>query len=286
MKILLTGSRGQVGSALVTALAPVGELSAFDRQGLDLLDLNSIGTVVKRKRPGVIVNAAAYTAVDRAESERDAAFAVNASAVRVLAEEVKRLDALLVHFSTDYVFDGEKTAAYTEEDAPNPINVYGASKLAGERAIAASGCRHLIFRTSWVYGPTGRNFLHAILAASREKPELRVVDDQRGAPTSNEAIARATAAVLAKLESGKAPSGVYHMSAAGETTWFGFAKAILETTGRKIALIPIRSEEYRTAARRPKNSLLSNSKLQRTFGIVLPDWRQGLREVSSKIGIP
>ncbi|MSQ48862.1 MAG: dTDP-4-dehydrorhamnose reductase [Betaproteobacteria bacterium] len=279
MRILLTGSKGQVGSALAQALAGLGELSALDRQGLDLLDVQSITNAIAKAKPDVIVNAAAYTAVDRAEQEEDAAFAVNSRAVDALARGAKSLDALLIHFSTDYVFDGEKPAPYMETDAPNPLSVYGRSKLAGERVIAASGCRHLIFRTSWVYGPAGRNFLHAILAAAKTKPELRVVNDQHGAPTSSAAIAGAVAQVLANLDLSRIASGLYHLSAAGETTWHGFATAILEAKGIKIPVRAIRSDEYPVAAQRPKNSRLDNAKAAATFGIALPDWREGLAGV-------
>ena len=284
MRILLTGSKGQVGSALERALAPLGEVSAFDRQGLDLLDLNSLRTRMERERPDIIVNAAGYTAVDRAEQEKDLAFAVNSRAAGELAREAKSIDALLIHFSTDYVFDGEKPAPYVETDAPNPLNVYGRSKLEGERAIAASGCRHLILRTSWVYAPGGRNFVNAILAAAKTRHELRVVNDQHGAPTSSEAIAAAVARLLADPGLPQKPGGIYHLSAAGETTWHGFAKEILSMKGLRTRITPISSAEHGAPAPRPKNSLLDNAKLRATFGIALPDWRLGLREVSSKIG--
>jgi dTDP-4-dehydrorhamnose reductase len=280
LRILLTGKSGQIGGELEERLAPAAELIAPGRAELEFLDLRSLQQELRSVRPEVIVNAAAYTAVDRAESERDAAFAVNAAAVGVLAEEAKKLGALLVHFSTDYVFDGEKTAPYGEDDVPRPVSVYGESKLAGERAVAASGCRYLIFRTSWVYSPRGRNFLRAILAAAREKKALRVVDDQRGAPTSARAIAGAVVSILMN----EIPaSGLYHMSAAGETTWHGFARAILDCTGVETPVVAITSEQYGAKARRPKNSLLDNSRLLRAFGFGLPDWREGLREVSSRI---
>jgi dTDP-4-dehydrorhamnose reductase len=283
LKILLTGSRGQVGSALVPALAPLGEVSAFDRRGLDLLDSQSIRNTIAKVKPDIIINAAAYTAVDRAEQEKDVAFEVNFQAAGELARGAESIDALLIHFSTDYVFDGEKPAPYVESDAPNPLSVYGRSKLEGERAIAASGCRHFILRTSWVYGPAGRNFLHAILAAAKTKPELRVVNDQHGAPTSSGAIAGAVAQVLANPDlSGKA-SGLYHLSAAGETTWHGFAAAILQAKGIRTPVLAIRSDEYPVAARRPKNSLLDNSKVGATFGTALPDWRQGMAAVLAAI---
>ena len=285
MRILLTGRTGQVGSALVPVLAPLGELSAFDRNGLDLLDLKSIRTAIEEARPDIIVNAAAYTAVDRAETEPEAAFAVNAAAVGILAEQAKKRGALLIHFSTDYVFDGEKPSPYVETDPPNPLNVYGRSKLEGERAVTASGCRHFIFRTSWVYAPGGRNFVRAILAAAQTKPELRVVNDQRGAPTSSGAIAAAVARILGNPDALLEPGGVYHLSAAGETTWYGFAKELLSMQGLTTPVMGISTAEYGAPARRPKNSLLDNAKLLRTFGVALADWREGLREVSSKIEI-
>ena len=283
MRILITGSKGQVGSALALALAPLGEVSAFDRQGLDLLDSQSIRNTMARVKPDVIVNAAAYTAVDRAEGEEDAAFAVNFRAVKELAREAKAIDGLLIHFSTDYVFDGEKPAPYVETDAPNPLGVYGRSKLEGERAVVATGCRHFIFRTSWVYGPTGRNFLHAILAAAKTKPELRVVNDQHGAPTSSAAIAGAVARVLARPDFSSVASGLYHLSAGGETTWHGFATAILHAKGIKTPVLAIGSDEYPVAAKRPKNSMLDNTKIGAAFGIALPDWRQGMAAVLAAI---
>ena len=285
MRILIAGCKGQVGSALVPALSPLGEVRAFDRQGLDLLDLNSIRTAVQREKPDIIVNAAAYTAVDRAEVERETAFAVNAAAVGVLAEQAKKSGALLVHFSTDYVFDGGKASPYVETDAPNPLNVYGRSKLEGERAVAASGCRHFIFRTSWVYAPGGRNFVRAILAAAQTKPELKVVNDQHGAPTSSEAIAAAVARILGKPDALQAPGGVYHLSAAGETTWYGFALELLSMKGLTTPVTGISTAEYGAPARRPKNSLLDNAKLLRTFRVALAGWREGLRALSSKIEI-
>jgi dTDP-4-dehydrorhamnose reductase len=283
LRILLTGCKGQVGSALAQVLAPLGELSAFDRQGLDLLDAASIGSTMAKVRPDIIVNAAAYTAVDRAEREGELAFAVNSRAVGELAREARAIGALLVHFSTDYVFDGEKPSPYVESDAPNPLNAYGRSKLAGERAVAASGCRHLIFRTSWVYGPAGRNFLHSILAAAQAKPELRVVDDQRGAPTSSGAIAAALGQILARRNLPETAAGIYHLSAAGETTWHGFATAILRARGLQTPVVAISSDEYPAAARRPKNSVLDNSKIGAAFGVALPDWRQSLAAVLAAI---
>ena len=276
MRILLTGRAGQLGSALERPLAALGELAAFDRQGLDL---RSIGNAIEKQKPGIIVNAAAYTAVDRAERERDAAFQVNARAVEELARQAKSLDALLVHFSTDYVFDGTKPAPYVETDAPRPLSVYGKSKLEGERALQASGCRYFVFRCSWIYAPTGRNFVNAILAAARAGRELRVVDDQRGAPTSSAAVATAVTQILSDASLRAKPSGVYHMTAAGETTWHGFAKEILANAQLNVRLTPVSSAEYGAPAPRPANSLLDNAKLRAAFGLSLPDWREGFRAV-------
>lgn len=275
MKILLTGKTGQVGWELARLLPALGEVRATERNQIDLADADSIRRAVREAKPDAIVNAAAYTAVDKAESEPELALRINGEAPGVLAAEAKRLGALLVHYSTDYVYDGEKAAAYVETDAPNPVSAYGRSKLAGERAIVASGCRHLIFRTCWVYGPRGRNFLLTILKAARERPELRVVDDQFGAPTSSAAIAAATKRAI---ERGGA-EGVYHMSAAGRTSWHGFAQAIVQGAGLATPVKAIPTKEYPTPARRPRNSLLDNSKLKKDFGIALPDWRDGLREV-------
>ena len=273
MRILLTGATGQVGWELRRTLAPLGEVKAFDRFGLDLADPPVIVATVRALQPGVIVNAAAYTAVDKAESEREAAFAVNATAPRVLAEEARRIGVFLVHYSTDYVFDGEKAGPYTEEDAPHPINAYGESKLAGEHAILKSGCRHLVLRTSWVYGPRGRNFYLTMLRLARERPELKVVDDQVGAPTSSLEIARATAVLI-----GKGAEGLYHMTAAGETTWYGFARAILEQAGMKMPVVPIRTEDYPAPARRPRNSRLDCARLRREHGVSLAPWDEALAE--------
>ncbi len=275
MKILLAGRTGQVGRELARELPPVGEVVALDRAALDLSDARAIRRMVEEVRPDVIVNAAAYTAVDRAESEPEAAARINGVAPGILATEARRLGALFVHYSTDYVFDGEKSGAYREEDSPNPVSAYGRSKLAGEIAIRMSGCRHLILRTSWVYSNRGQNFLRTILRLARERPELRVVDDQVGAPTSAIAIARATATLLGHPD----PKGLFHLSAAGTTSWCGFARAILEAEGMATPLVAIRSVDYPSAARRPRNSVLDNSRLRDVFGIVLEDWRTGLREV-------
>jgi dTDP-4-dehydrorhamnose reductase len=275
LRILLTGANGQVGWELKSTLAALGEVKAFDRSELDLADVPRLVAAVRTLQPEAIVNAAAYTAVDKAESERDTAFAVNATAPRVLAEEAKRAGALFVHYSTDYVFDGAKPAPYVEADVPSPINVYGESKLAGERAIAKSGCRHLVLRTSWVYGPRGKNFFLTMRRLAKERPELRVVDDQLGAPTSSLAIARATLRLLERRA-----QGLYHMTAAGETTWCGFARAILARAGLATPVIGIRTEDYPTPARRPRNSRLDCARLKAECGVSLAPWEEQLDEVT------
>ena len=279
MRVLLTGRNGQVGWELERSLGPLGELIATDRAVLDLADPESIRRAVREARPAVIVNAAAYTAVDRAEAEPDDARRINAAAPGVLAAEARRMGALLVHYSTDYVFDGAKEAPYTEEDLANPLNVYGRSKLEGEQAIVASGCHHLILRTSWVYSGRGNNFLRTILRRARQQPELRVVNDQIGAPTSAAAIARATAAVLRNVRR----EGIFHMSASGKTSWHGFAEAIVAHAGLATRIVGIRSEDYPAAARRPRNSLLDNAKLNAVFGIALEDWRTPLAAVMAEV---
>jgi len=279
LKILLTGRNGQVGWELERSLAPLGQVIATDLATLDLADADATRRAVRAAKPDVIVNAAAYTAVDKAESERDLAHAINATAVGVLAEETKRLGALLVHYSTDYVFDGTKPSPYVEDDAPNPVNVYGASKLAGERAVQASGCGYLILRTSWVYGPRGSNFLLTMLRLARERPELQVVDDQIGAPTSSLAIARATAQLLRR-----GAGGLYHLTAAGAVTWCGFARAILARAGIATPVRAIRTEDYPTPARRPRNSRLDCSRLRKDFDVALAPWEDQLSEVT--LGAP
>jgi dTDP-4-dehydrorhamnose reductase len=281
MKILLTGRNGQLGWELARALAPLGVLTAYDRTTLNLAKPDQIAAAVHAVEPDIIVNAAAYTAVDRAESEPDAAFVVNAIAPGLLAEGAKRIGALLIHYSTDYVFDGAKETPYVEEDRPNPLNVYGRSKLAGEQAIGDVGGQYLILRTSWVYAARGTNFLLTILRLLKEKDELRVVSDQIGAPTSAGAVADATAELLQQRDPtalGNA-RGTYHVTAAGHTSWHGFAAEIarLEETRREIRIVPIPSDEYPLPARRPKNSQLSNEKLLRRFGVALPSWQASLK---------
>lgn len=283
--ILLTGSRGQVGWELARSLSTLGDVVALDSSQLDLTDVAAIRSKVAEIRPRIIVNPAAHTAVDKAESESERAYALNATAPGVLAEEAEKLGALLVHYSTDYVFDGSGEQARIETDATGPLNVYGASKLAGEQAIQAACRRHLIFRTSWVYGARGANFLLTMRRLMRERPELKIVADQIGAPTWCRSIADATAQVLAQVNSNLVgadkpqPWGVYHLTNGGETSWHGFAQAILDLDApdSAVRLLPIPSSDYPTPAKRPLNSRLNNDKLDRVFGVRLPDWQQALR---------
>ena len=285
--VLLTGSTGQVGHELRTVLATLGRVVAPSRAELDLARPESMRAAIRAFRPAVVVNAAAYTAVDRAESEPGLCAVVNAEAPRVLAEEAARLGALMVHYSTDYVFDGRKGAPYVEHDETAPLNVYGRTKLAGERAVAGAGGRHVILRTSWVYGPHGVNFLRTMLRLARERQELRVVDDQTGAPTWSRSLAVATVAIVSHMLGDAAAgdaSGVYHLTSAGATTWYDFATAILAgdpARGEQVCerVLPISSAEYPTAARRPACSLLDSGKARQRFGISIPHWRDELARV-------
>lgn len=290
MRMLLTGRDGQLGRELQRALAPLGEIHTTSSREMNLACADTICRTIREYRPAVIVNAAAYTAVDRAESDKDLAIAVNATAVGVMAEEARKLGGALIHYSTDYVFDGRKEGAYTEEDAANPLNVYGESKLAGEQAIAGSGVANLTFRTCWVYGAGGHNFMRTILRLARERRELRIVNDQVGAPNWSRLLAEATALVLARamLPGRSAPrlprgqEGLFHLSSSGATSWLGFAEEILRRTGfnrvePETRLVGISTTEYPTPARRPLNSQLSSARLEREFGIRIPDWREGLR---------
>lgn len=282
--ILLTGKNGQVGWELQRTLAPLGKVVALGSDELDLADAGAIRRAVQSVRPNIIVNPGAYTAVDKAESEPDLAHAINGVAPGVLAEEARTLGAWLVHYSTDYVFDGAKQGAYLETDAPNPQSAYGRSKLAGEDAVRAAGGKHLIFRTSWVYGSRGRNFLLTMLKLARERKVLRVVDDQVGAPTWCRSLAEITAQVLAQLhvpgaKEAEGMTGTYHLTSSGSVSWCGFTAEILKRGGiqplPELQAIP--SRDYPTPAARPKNSVLSNEKLVRTFGLAAGDWRDNLR---------
>jgi dTDP-4-dehydrorhamnose reductase len=283
VRLLLTGANGQVGSELRRALAPLGEVVAFDRAGLDLAQPDALIARVRKVAPQAIVNAGAYTAVDKAESEPELAFAINGMAPRVLAEEAKKLGAVLAHYSTDYVFDGEQASPYTEADTPNPLSIYGRSKLEGERAVIGSGCRHLTLRTSWVYGTRGRNFLLTMLRFAGEGRALRVVDDQIGAPTWCREIADATAALLARSELAvPGTDGLYHLCAGGFTSWFGFARAIFDSpelsrlgiTRPTLEAIP--ASEYPTPAHRPRNSRLDCGRLESRAGLRLALWDEAL----------
>lgn len=302
LRILLTGKNGQVGSELARLLPPIGDIIAVGRDELDLARPGEIRRVIAQSQPNIIVNAAAYTAVDQAEKEEPLARAINGEAPGVIAEEAGKIGAFLIHYGTDYVFDGAKRTPYTEEDPTNPISAYGRTKLAGEQALRASGAAHMILRTAWVYATSGKNFLLTILRLASTREELRIVDDQHGAPTSAREIAAATARLLSlakpdPLEFLTQHAGTYHLTAGGETTWYGFARAILEsvqhadvspdwliaaTTRRPLIakrIVPIATAEYPTPARRPAYSVLSNTRFAATFGFSLPDWRTQLADV-------
>jgi dTDP-4-dehydrorhamnose reductase len=303
-KILLTGKTGQIGRELLLSLPRVGEVVALDREQLNLANPEDIRQVIRKVRPNLIVNAAAYTAVDQAEKEEALSHAINGDALALMAEEAKNIHASLVHYSTDYVFDGLKNSPYEETDPPNPVSVYGKTKLAGEQAIRDSGVPHLIFRTAWVYSTSGRNFLLAILRLASQREELRIVHDQVGAPTWCREIANATTQILASLAWSRGiansladVSGTYHMTAGGSASWYDFAEAILHnaskasantswlaaaTNGRPLiarGIAPITTAEYPTPAHRPAYSVLSNSLLAKTFRVHLPEWHTSLDEV-------
>ncbi|MGC7839438.1 dTDP-4-dehydrorhamnose reductase [Pseudomonas wayambapalatensis] len=281
MKILVCGRNGQVAQALQQALAGLGELHLLGRDQLDLAQPEAMREPLRQLAPDLIINAAAHTAVDQAESEAPLAYAINAEGPRVLAEEAARLGTPLIHYSTDYVFDGNKTTPYVEDDPVHPLGVYGQSKLAGEQAIAAVGAQHLILRTSWVYSLHGRNFLLTMQRLLQERPQLKVVDDQIGAPTWAGTIAASTRALIERWQAGQAGAwGTYHLTAQGKTSWFGFAQAIaeqLKARGLPCAeLLPIPSSEYPTPARRPLNSRLDCSRLAREWQVSQPHWQQAL----------
>ncbi|MEE6443595.1 MULTISPECIES: dTDP-4-dehydrorhamnose reductase [Pseudomonas] len=298
MKILLLGKDGQVGWELQRSLAPLGQVLALNSKSRgycgDLANLQGLIETVRSIAPDVIVNAAAYTAVDNAEYDRELAFRVNADAVEVLARAATELRALLVHYSTDYVFPGHGTVAWREEDSVGPLNIYGESKLKGERAIQALGCNHLIFRTSWVYAARGKNFARTMIRLASERETLGVINDQHGAPTAAELIADVTAHAVLATRRDIALGGLYHLSAGGGTTWYGYAKFVLEQAEELGIELKVGAEEvkelstdaYPTPAKRPANSRLDTSKLRSAFGLTLPDWRKGvsrmLKEVQEK----
>jgi dTDP-4-dehydrorhamnose reductase len=303
MKILVIGQVGQVGWELQRTLLNLGTVVSVDQPAIELTDADSIRSVIRCAAPELIVNAAAYTAVDKAEDQPELAMKINGIAPGIMAEEAKRLSAAFLTYSTDYVFDGTKQGAYTEADTPNPLCAYGRTKLAGDLAVGAIGGSTLVLRTSWVYGSRGSNFLLTMLRLSRERQELKVVDDQVGAPTWSRAIAESTAHIIAQVtaprRNGKTGAsvaelfedyrGVYNLTAAGKVSWYGFTEAVLsyrrpaETSGIA-TLLSIPATQYPTRAKRPQNSVLDNSKLSETFGIALPDWSEGLRLVMQDLG--
>ncbi|MFB4393754.1 MULTISPECIES: dTDP-4-dehydrorhamnose reductase [unclassified Pseudomonas] len=295
MKILLLGKDGQVGWELQRSLAPLGDVLALGRQDQvhcgDLADLGALAKTVQQVKPDVIVNAAAFTAVDKAESEPEQAYLINAKAVEVLAREAARQNALLVHYSTDYVFSGDGQQPWQEQDSVAPVNIYGASKLAGEQAIQASACRHLILRTSWVYASRGSNFARTMLRLARTRDSLGVIDDQFGAPTGADLIADVTAHLIRATSLEPARDGLYHLAASGETTWCRYARFVIEQAGKQGQVLKasaatvnaIDTSAYPTPAKRPANSRLDTSKLQKAFGLTLPDWHQGVARMVMEI---
>lgn len=289
MKILVTGRNGQVGGTLQQVLAGLGDVVAVDRSQMDLSKPDSIRSIIRSERPSLIINAAAYTAVDQAETDAALAHAINAEAPGVLAEEAKKIGAALIHYSTDYVYDGSKASPWVETDTTGPLSVYGQSKLAGEQAIAAVGLPHLILRTSWVYGLHGKNFLLTMLRLAQSRPELSIVSDQVGAPTWSHTIAEATAGIVRSLRDPAAlsqRSGIYHLCARGQTSWYGFAGEIFShpLITQRPALKPISSAEYPTPAQRPKNSVMNTDKFEQNFG-KLPSWDEALAACITRLPV-
>ncbi|KPV39575.1 dTDP-4-dehydrorhamnose reductase [Thiohalorhabdus denitrificans] len=297
MKILLFGRTGQIGWELERALAPIGQLVSLDEEGSeglcgDFTRPEALAETIQAVSPDVVVNAAAYTAVDDAESEPETVMAVNGEAPGVLAREARECGAWLVHYSTEYVYDGSGDRPWREGDAPEPLNAYGRAKREGDRAIQASGCKHLILRTSWVYAPRGKNFLRTMLRLACSREALQVIDDQYGAPTPAELVADITAQVLPTALGDSGKSGIYHCTAAGETTWHDYACYLIEQAREmgwpiKVsndAIAPISTEGFPTAAQRPKNCRLDCERLERTFGIARPDWRVGVERALKELG--
>jgi dTDP-4-dehydrorhamnose reductase len=302
LKIVIVGRNGQLGWEANQRFQGLGQVICIGRPEIDLTDIERLRAEIRRIKPSIIINAAAYTAVDQAESEREAAMKINSEAPAAMAEEAKRLGSLFITYSTDYVFDGKKVSPYNEIDPTAPLNIYGASKLSGERAVEAVGGSYLIFRTSWVYGTRGKNFLKTILKLTAERPELRIVDDQVGAPTWSRDLADATRKIIEQLAAQSSSAmislgealgdrrGIYHMTAAGSVSWCGFAAAIVEEMGKRNSskgnlakVVPIPTSEYPTPAARPHNSVLCNDKLKNTFGVTLPPWRESLGRVMDEL---
>jgi dTDP-4-dehydrorhamnose reductase len=303
LKIVIVGRNGQLAWEANRQFQGLGEIICVGRPELDLMDIEKVRAEIRRIKPSVLVNAAAYTAVDQAESEPEAAMKINSEAPAAMAEEAKRLSALFITYSTDYVFDGKKASPYDEADPTAPLNVYGASKLSGERSVESVGGSYLIFRTSWVYGARGKNFLKTILKLAAERPELKIVDDQIGAATWSRDLADATRKIIEQLREQSASQrlpvgealgdrrGIYHMTAPGSVSWCGFAAAIIEEMGKRnsskgnLAKVePITTREYPAPAARPQNSRLCNQKLEKAFGVTLPPWRASLGRVMDELG--
>lgn len=293
MRILVPGRNGQTGWELQAALAPLGTVIALDRAQMDLANADSIRRAIRDARPDIIVNAAGFTHVDNSESEPDLAMLVNGIAPGIMAEEAKRLGALLVHYSTDYVFEGEPNRQYVEDDAPGPVNAYGRTKLAGERAVQAVGGLYLILRASWIYGARGTNFVLTILRLARERPELSVVTDQTGSPTWARELAQATARLLGRGDTVREHCGIYHLAAAGHASRHELARAIIQTA-QEISgdasgwaqVKPITSEEYKLPAKRPLELVISRDKVKSVFGVEMPNWRDQLRACLQEIALP
>lgn len=290
-KILLTGGTGQIGWELRHTLSPLGEVIAPPRNELDLASPDSVRAAVRQAQPDIIVNAAAFSSMDEAEAQPDLALRLNASAPAIMAEEARRLGALMVHYSSAYVFDGEGARPYVEDDTPNPITRYGRTKLAGEQAIAGAGAQHIILRLSWIHSLRGTNFLTAILKVAREKPEIAVVVDQIGSPTWARTVAQTTAKMLEKWRPSGGPAGIFHLSAAGMVSRCGFAGEIIaaarRVTGEKeqwARAMPVASSEYRVPAARPKYCVLDNARIRQAFGIEMPEWRDEVMACMSEFG--